>query len=392
MRKFLLFILISLSSVTIAHAQTSIPVASLMDIKFMMDATAVDISMQSFDVEKFGFPTTLYDPEVKMWVAHFERKRSTSTDYWKVDYKDNATFRAAMRAPFTIEVFVKVDGPEEMSPIGSMESGGFGLEQVNGGGKMRLWVGADAGGYKQAGDQSIYNASSPEYRHVLYTYDGNNIKTYYDGMLSQTLLVGSIVRWNEAKNVYWLAIGGDAYPGNYVQGAFNGNVALIRFYDEEIDATRVTALHDQLEARIALTRADELNTMLEETLYDICLDLLADGSSRFMDGAELLDEGWEMMVSMNLTDADITTFLNKVNLFISSTSSERGIKVAKQPTASVKGNVLVVEGMENPAVSIYGLSGIVLLKATGNNIDISKLTPGIYVAAINGYKIKIVKR
>ncbi|MFT4072440.1 MAG: hypothetical protein QM654_11055 [Dysgonamonadaceae bacterium] len=390
MRKFLLFILLSLSSVTIAHAQTPVPVASLMDIKFMMDTTAVDISMQDFDVEKFGLPTTLYDPEVKMWVAHFDR--TSNTDYWKVDYKDNATFRAAMRAPFTIEVFVKVEGAEEMSPIASMESGGFGLEQVNGGGNMRLWVGADAGGYKKAGNQSIYNASSPEYHHVLYTYDGNNIKTYYDGVLSETLSVGSIVRWNEAKNVYWLAIGGDASVGDYVQGPFKGNVALIRFYDEEIDATRVTALHDQLEARIALTRADELNTMLEETLYDICLDLLADGSSRFMDGAELLDEGWEMMVSMNLTDADITTFLNKVNLFISSTSSERGIKVAKQPTASVKGNVLVVEGMENPAVSIYGLSGIVLLKATGNNIDISKLTPGIYVAAINGYKIKIVKR
>jgi hypothetical protein len=45
-----------------------------------------------------------------------------------------------------------------------------------------------------------------------------------------------------------------------------------------------------------------------------------------------------------------------------------------------------------PEIKIYSIQGILVLDAKGNQIDVSSLTRGIYIAKVNGVSRKIVKQ
>jgi hypothetical protein len=55
-------------------------------------------------------------------------------------------------------------------------------------------------------------------------------------------------------------------------------------------------------------------------------------------------------------------------------------------------NIIEAEHNTIPEVKIFSIQGALLLHAKGNEIDLSSLPSGIYVAKVDGVFLKVVKR
>jgi len=119
--KKVLFLFFSLLSLTHVYGQT-IPVADLMDIKFSVQNGAEDISKKSFKVEKGkGATTPLYDQSIKQYVSHYTKNTSPiSTNYYRINYKNDEDFKNKLRKSFTLEVYIKTESDEDVVPVGAL--------------------------------------------------------------------------------------------------------------------------------------------------------------------------------------------------------------------------------------------------------------------------------
>jgi len=113
-----------------------------------------------------------------------------------------------------------------------------------------------------------------------------------------------------------------------------------------------------------------------------------------------MDEIFGLIVYYNNMQSQINTFACSRFTATYIKPSEIGIKENDLLTNSVKlypnpvSNILHIETnlAEIPEVKIYSIQGVLLMHVKGNQIDVSSLPNGIYIAEVNGISRKVVKQ
>jgi|GEM_PF-2867981 len=317
--KKVLFLFITLLSLTHVYGQT-VPVADLMDIKFSVQNGAEDISKKSFKVEKGkGATTPLYDQSIKQYVSHYTKNSSPiSTNYYRINYKNDEDFKNKLRKSFTLEVYIKTESDEDVVPVGSMQSGGFGIQQVAKGGAMRMKLGHKPKSYAFIGSTTTYH-KIPKYYHIVYTYDGNIAKSYYNGVLKDNVAAGEL-RFAASSSSHWIGIGGDVSTTTpYVEKAFSGDIALVRMYSKSLSDTEIKALNKQIVDRVNLAEIDVLNNLIESRLQGYAAK--ETDITKKNQALKFIEEGRKLMQSLSTTAQDINNFSRQVE-------SALGVKTA----------------------------------------------------------------
>lgn len=294
-----------------AYAQTNVPTADLLDIKFSVHNGVEDISTNPFTVDKGkGVTTPIYDQSIRQYVSHYTINTSTtSTNYYKISYKGNEDFKEKLKKSFTIEVYIKTTGNRDVVPVGSMYSGGFGIQQVAKGGAMQLKLGHTPKDYAYIGSKTVYQ-EIPEYYHIVYTYDGNMLKSYYNGVLTDNV-AGGALRFASSSTHHWIGIGGDVSSStSSVEKAFNGDIALVRMYSKALNNEEVLALNKQIEDRKSLAEIDVLNNLVESKLARYMAN--ETNSEKKAQAQQFMTEGRKLMQQMNTTAQDIYAFCSRV--------------------------------------------------------------------------------
>lgn len=290
-------LLLALTGFLFTSAQNNLPKADLLDIKFSSASGEVsDLSPKKHTIKKGNSnPLVVYNAEIKQYVSRFPQNTTTG-NYYRIDYMNDSDFKNKIQNAFTIEVYVKAENSKTMSPVSSMEGGGFGIQQVEKG-STQFFFGKSSGGYHSIGSNNIYGSIKSDYHHIVYTYDGNNLKAYYDGINTDNLSNVGKLRLSPTSSAHWLAIGGDV-SGSTMQRAFIGDIAFVKMYSSALSASDVANLYTQISERKTLSKADNLNLLLTKTLKN--------------QATIYLEEGWNLMNSLSTTNSDIDTFLSKV--------------------------------------------------------------------------------
>lgn len=293
---------------TYVPGEATAPVANLIDVKFMPDGEAKNIlsTPGKLEVTKGpgATPTTLYDTDLRQYVSSYSKNVTT---YYKVDYKDNTDFMDKLKAGFTFEVYARTKGTGKLTSVGSMQSGGFGWEQVSGGGATQLWI-RNGNAWVTAGTKSVQ--STTEYYHLVATYDGTNVSVYNNGVLDDTQALPAGLTFSASTSAHWFGIGGDAHTSTNAENAFDGEVALFRMYDKAITRDEAIALYDQLTTRKNIAGFDDLNTMLTVTLPAF-RDNVGTSPANKTKAEDLIKDGWKLMSSYTTTNDNILDFIDE---------------------------------------------------------------------------------
>ncbi len=313
--------------------------ADLLDIRFLSQGQAKDLSAKQFPVQPGPVtPETKFDPNIKQYVACFPQNTSLNR-YFKVDYKGNSDFINKIKQAFTLEVYVKATGSSEMTPVGSMQEGGFGIMQMQSETDTltQFRVGTTrSSGYSYAGNRSIYNKIKQEYYHLVFTCDGNNLRVYYNGVNrnEDNYLNSGSLRLSDQNTAHWIAIGGDASTTSSIEKPFRGEIAMVRMYSKALSNSEVSALYQQVENRKKLSNAELLNKLLTITLPQYANQSQA---------KQYLEEGWRLMQSLSTTEQDINSFKSKVESNLGITAPE----VSAYPRFAVISDIHVGSPAEN---------------------------------------------
>lgn len=237
---------------------TDVPQADLLDIRFLDDGRATDVSPRGMKVEKVGSTQTVFYSETyKRNIATFTNPwASGASGYYKVNYEANTSFRNALANGHTLECLFTANYSgsipnSEAKPFSSHQAGGTGflISTTSGARKNEItflpnvstsntstWRWATSGIVPQ----------SQRYYHVVGVWDKAKGKAYVyvDGKLCNTVdAVGSLVFPSSGSG--WFGIGCDPDGSNGNNG-WSGNIVLARVYDDPLNSTQVEKLWNQV--------------------------------------------------------------------------------------------------------------------------------------------------
>ena len=127
---------VSVSAVdSIVFKENIAPVADILDVQFLPDGSAVDVSPMENQVEcpANGGLTTYWNNTYKRYVASFSNAwGGTVSGYYKVDYTNNTRIQQALADGHSLEILVMGNysgtiANVEAKPFSSMQSGGTGF-------------------------------------------------------------------------------------------------------------------------------------------------------------------------------------------------------------------------------------------------------------------------
>ena len=270
---------------------SDIPVADMLDVVFMADGTAKDISPRGMKVQTFAdseLLNTYFDYLQGVHVASFDHAErfvnntsgSHSTGYYKVDFANDDDFKNRLADGHSWETLVMMDAE---APVVSSDSKWFCAQQSGGVGfavnkeesghdfnfsvnlttsGSSAWVIANSGIVPQRG----------QWYHVVGVWDKEQkyVSIYVDGEKKDTEAVadGAVFFLNKSSVYHWVCVGGDAANGVAGQG-WDGDVAIARIYDKALTDAEVTALYNKsYRDRATLELVKEVSCMKSETVSD----------------------------------------------------------------------------------------------------------------------------
>lgn len=255
------------------------PTATLLDVKFMADGTAVDASPMHHTVQVIGSTDAAYNPLFKQYTATFDNEYGiNTTNYCKVDYTNNTAFRNALADGHTLECTFKVhyDAPipnRTVKPFASHESGGTGLEIFNTYHDMGMSIHTTDNGVSAWRVKHVTTMPQPDvYYHLVGVWDKAKgvALTYINGQLASTAGASGELDWPIA-GCTWFGIGCDAAtPTGNLAGA-NFEIVNARIYDDPLDKYQVDALWNDVSQIRQFPYADILDMYVTDThsLLDI---------------------------------------------------------------------------------------------------------------------------
>ncbi len=167
--------------------------------------------------------------------------------FYKIDYKDNNTFKDAVKTAHSIAVLVKVENTDNsqdeadiVSSFGA-QNGGFGI--VVNKGKLQYHI------YTDGGWQYIDSEVTPEadkYYYVVGTWSTDGTaKIYVDGVLKATRTDAGTSLTLPSETEQCIGIGGSITETG-IQRAFNGAVVIARLYDVALTEEQIKTLYAKL--------------------------------------------------------------------------------------------------------------------------------------------------
>ena len=101
------------------------------------------------------------------------------------------------------------------------------------------------GGYRIL--KSSVTAVPGQAYHVVATYDAAAGQTclYVDGQPAGTMSAPGELTFPSDEDAHWFAIGGDASPGNYIQYALKGRIAVARMYDKAVNRDEAFKMYER---------------------------------------------------------------------------------------------------------------------------------------------------
>ena len=257
------------------YVEPVVPKADLLDIEFNDDGSAVDVSPMKNIVEKVGKPTVSYSSEYGRNMARFDNVWGGSTSqYYKVDYSSNQTFKDKLADGHTLEALVmaaaipdnKSDRNKEVKFFCSHEAGGTGLmfcKEANGKDKANnltfLPNVSETGKSKWIWGVSGVNPQKNVYYHVVGVWNKEEGKAYIyvNGELKNTVDAKGDFRFPK-DGCNWFAIGGDAGPSG-AQAGWNGNVVTARIYDAPLKSDEVANLWKDIQSKYVESMVTEVS-------------------------------------------------------------------------------------------------------------------------------------
>ncbi|MBO5860872.1 MAG: hypothetical protein J6Q45_04310 [Alistipes sp.] len=231
-----------------------LPTKTILDVQFNEDGTATDEGIYGLEVvlvDESGVDPFVYKhPKFKENnIARFNHNahnnRLENTGYYKIDYSANEEMKATIADGFALEVVtlntawsfdwwsvpVSTDAFRLMRQ-GDLSNNPWTFTYNNGGG---WWPGNVTG----------INATleKNKYHHTVYMYDADNmqVQVYQDGILSG--LKEGVAEFLPGQ---WLSIGGTLDNGNSLAMQWNGEVALVRMYDQILEPAEIAEKFNDL--------------------------------------------------------------------------------------------------------------------------------------------------
>ncbi len=217
------------------------PEAALLDLVWADDGTATDVSPLANPVLMGSdTPDMERDAERNRTIPHFKGNEDC---FYRVDYASQPAMKAALQQAFTLEVIYAPDNTDNMCVMSAQENGCAGIEQGSGGQiQFFAYVG---GGYRIL--KSSVTAVPGQAYHVVATYDAAAGQTclYVDGQPAGTMSAPGELTFPSDEDAHWFAIGGDASPGNYIQYALKGCIAVARMYDKAVSRDEAFKMYER---------------------------------------------------------------------------------------------------------------------------------------------------
>lgn len=223
-----------------------LPTKTILDVQFNTDGTATDAGIYGLDVQLMGetTPNTFVYKHKKFKannIARFHNVRInndiTKHSYYKVDYSQNEEMMETIADGFALEVVTLATCANWdwwLSPVAT-DAYRFLLQ----GGKNNYdWKFShnNSGGWFTNGTLINATYEFDKYHHNVYMYDADNqwIQVYHNGVL-----LGMVENVTEFNPGQLLTIGGygDVNDNCYMQ--WNGEVALVKMYDQILEPAEV---------------------------------------------------------------------------------------------------------------------------------------------------------
>lgn len=301
-------VLVKQSKTLFDDPDSDLPVAGLFDLVFTKNGPR-DYSpfRHTIGVGAVKSPIISFSPEVNMYVSNFKKEDET---YYKLNFAGNTEFIEGFKRQFTMEVYYKptVQGEPKSTIIGAMEGQGIGVQQYTANKKTVMYLTTTAAsGWKDVGE-TITTAG--QYYHMVFTYDGNKLISYVNGVEEEVLnLTGAVTLSSNSAN-HWFGFGGDANALGTGADFFTGEIAYSKFYKEVKTDAEIAAMFGVINVRKNMTQISDLNNALI-TLLPAKLEVASGNKKNATQ--RLIDRGWKLMSNTATTDAKLTEFLTEVN-------------------------------------------------------------------------------
>lgn len=226
-----------------------LPTQTILDVVFNEDGTATDEGIYGLDVNLMGEPTNTYvykHKDFKKNIARFHNVRInndiTNHSYYKVDFsgedETSVAIREAIADGFALEVVTLGTSSNWdwwLSPVGTDAYRFF----LKGGKDAYAWnFTFNNGGGWFPGNVNKINVDYEfgKYMHDVYVYDADNmqIQVWHNGTLLG--LVENVAEFNSGN---YLTIGGYAEANENLFMQWNGEVAMVKMYDQALEPAEI---------------------------------------------------------------------------------------------------------------------------------------------------------
>ena len=269
--------IVELASLEIAE---KLPLQTILDVQFNTDGSATDAGKYEFTVERVGdIKTYLYVYDHPQFdanniarfghIAHNEAGKKH--DYYKIDYQAAEEFKATLADGFTWETVTYSTAYSYdwwSCPVGSDAFRVYRKGHLDGN-EMLFNINSDGAWWPYNANAQVYTTSTvydqEGYIHTVFIYDADNqtVSVYKNG-----LLVGMAENVTEFKTGRWLTIGGYVESeGNDLFMQWNGEVALVKMYDQPITAEEVAAKYNAL--KLPQAPAQPAAPAISTPLFDV---------------------------------------------------------------------------------------------------------------------------
>ena len=271
--------------------------ADLLDVVFLKDGTAKDVSKSNLTVQYKGTKaTTSYDETLKRYIAHFSNSiGEMASEYYRIDYGDNQDFKNKIADGHSLEsVFcmnAEHDGAKQSKPFSSHDAGGTGLMMgmnTDQGGKGMTFLPHVGGNYIWA--TSGIKPKVGNCYHVVGTWNKGTGKAsvYINGKLRNTVPAAGDFKFGNAP---WFGIGGDPTVDKGAELAFSGDVAIARIYSDPLTAAQVEELYNRTNlATLAPSYNPETRNKTAFRLSSISDDAMSSGKTWYKVFAPYTDQ------------------------------------------------------------------------------------------------------
>ena len=241
---------------SIVFKENLAPTADILDVQFLADGTAEDVSPMHNAVEcpANGGLTTYWNNTYKRYVASFSNAwGSTVSGYYKVDYTNNTRIQEALADGHSLEILVMGNyagtiANVEAKPFSSMQSGGTGflISTTSGSRQNELTFlpnVSTSGNSTWRWTTSGIVPAARTYYHVVGVWNKEEKKSYIyvNGELKNTVdASGSFVF--PTSGATWFCLGGDPANASSAQSGWSGDLVLARIYDKALEPGEVGAL------------------------------------------------------------------------------------------------------------------------------------------------------